>query len=374
MMKRASRIAAGLLLAAAANVAQAQDVAEGQWINLFDGETTFGWTAFGDIQWSVAEGELKGESGNGGWLAHNAVFQDFELTAKIKVDGPGSVGLVVRGGFDGHHTENGAGMVHIDAPERKGEWHEVTVRALGSDVTATLDGNAVEGFSASAVRGHIGIQYHRYHGTRGVGPKVYVSEVKLRPLQLTPIFNGTDLSGWNIIPDRASKFSVVDGALNILDGNGQIETDAVWKNFTLQMDIISNGEHLNSGVFFRGPKGVFWKGYESQVRNQWVKTTGRVPWTLARAAFTACRKRARLFPPITNGSARPSSPTTTTSRCGSTAIRSATSLTRARCTRNGTVRTVMFPTLAPSTCRATTPRPTCRSRASTSRATTSKLV
>lgn len=271
MMKRASRIAAGLLLAAAANVAQAQDVAEGQWINLFDGETTFGWTAFGDVQWSVAEGELKGESGNGGWLAHNAVFQDFELTAKIKVDGPGSVGLVVRGGFDGHHTENGAGMVHLDAPERKGEWHEVTVRALGSDVTATLDGKAVEGFSASAARGHIGIQYHRYHATRGVGPKVYVSEVKLRPLQLTPIFNGTDLSGWNIIPDRASKFSVVDGALNILDGNGQIETDAVWKNFTLQMDIISNGEHLNSGVFFRGPKGVFWKGYESQVRNQWVK-------------------------------------------------------------------------------------------------------
>jgi hypothetical protein len=26
---------------------------------------------------------------------------------------------------------------------------------------------------------------------------------------------------------------------------------------------------LNSGVFFRTPPGVFWKGYESQVRNQW---------------------------------------------------------------------------------------------------------
>ncbi len=36
----------------------------------------------------------------------------------------------------------------------------------------------------------------------------------------------------------------------------------------LQLAIISNGDHLNSGVFFRGPKGVWWKGYESQIRNQ----------------------------------------------------------------------------------------------------------
>src|SRR5690606_25989590 len=37
----------------------------------------------------------------------------------------------------------------------------------------------------------------------------------------------------------------------------------------LQLDIISNGKQLNSGVFYRGPVGVFWKGYESQVRNHW---------------------------------------------------------------------------------------------------------
>ena len=266
MLKKASRMAAGLLLAAA-GAAQAQEVAEGQWINLFDGESTFGWTQLGDIQWSVAEGALKGESGNGGWLAHNAVFQDFELSAKIKVDGPGSAGLVVRGNLD---TPN-ASTVLVENAERKGEWREITVRAVGDEITATLDGAAVEGIAATGRRGHIGIQYHRYHATRGAGPKVYVSELKLRPLQLKAIFNGTDLSGWNIIPDRASKFSVVDGALNIKDGNGQIETDAVWANFVLQLDIISNGEHLNSGVFFRGPKGVFWKGYESQVRNQWIK-------------------------------------------------------------------------------------------------------
>jgi hypothetical protein len=271
-MKAMSRMAAGLAVAMAAVAAPAQDVAEGQWINLFDGETTFGWSSLGDAKWSVAEGALVGDDGNAGWLAHNATFQDFELTAKIKIDGPGSVGLVVRSGLDGHHTENGAAELVIKNEERSGEWHEVTVRALGSDVSATIDGTPVEGFAATARRGHIGIQYHRYHATRGArGPKVYVSEMKLRPLSLKPIFNGTDLTGWNIIPERKSEFSVVDGALNIMNGNGQIETDAVWRDFTLQLDVISNGEHLNSGVFFRTPKGVFWKGYESQVRNQWIK-------------------------------------------------------------------------------------------------------
>jgi len=121
------------------------------------------------------------------------------------------------------------------------------------------------------LRGHIGIQYHRYHGGGRRGPKVEVSEVKLRPLTLKPIFNGKDLDGWNIIPGHQSEFKVVDGAINITNGNGQIETAGLYKDFVLQLDIISNGDHLNSGVFFRGPAGVFWKGYESQVRNEWVK-------------------------------------------------------------------------------------------------------
>ena len=91
------------------------------------------------------------------------------------------------------------------------------------------------------------------------------------------IFNGRNLDGWNVIPDRASVFTVVDGAINIKDGNGQIETAGVYKDFLLQLDIISSGEHLNSGVFFRGPVGVFWKGYESQVRNEWTGSNRNDP-------------------------------------------------------------------------------------------------
>jgi hypothetical protein len=296
-MKMVSRIAAGLAVAAGAWTASAQDVAEGQWINLFDGETTFGWTQIGDVKWSVAEGVLTGEDGNGGWISHNATFQDFELSAKVKIDGPGSLGLVVRSGLEGHSTENGAGQVLVQNDERKGEWHEVTVRAVGGDVSATVDGKAVEGFTATARRGHVGLQYHRYHATRGArGPKVYLSELKLRPLSLKAIFNGTDLSGWNIIPERKSEFTVVDGALNIANGNGQIETDAVWRDFVLQLDIISNGDRLNSGVFFRTPKGVFWKGYESQVRNDWVKEDRTKPVDFGTGGVYGVQETRKVIP------------------------------------------------------------------------------
>lgn len=263
MTQRAMRLMMGGIVALA-GLAGAQDVEAGNWINLFDGESTFGWLLFGDAEWEVEDGILEGDDGTGGWIATTSRFKNFELEARIRVNGEGSTGLVVRGNLDGPNT----GVILLTSEDREGEWKDIKVKAVGSDITATVNGDAVEVASDQTI-GHIGIQYHNYHGKRA--PEVEVESIRLRPLGLSPLFNGENLDGWNIIPDRASKFTVVDGAINIKDGNGQIETDGVYKDFLVQMDIISNGEHLNSGVFFRGPKGVFWKGYESQVRNQWTR-------------------------------------------------------------------------------------------------------
>jgi hypothetical protein len=246
-------------------VLPAEEAAAG-WINLFDKETTFGWNALGDAQWTVVDGVLTCASGSGGLLATTSQFADFELQVKIRVSGetPTS-GLEVRAPIQGHYTENGATVVPVTGAEAAGgDWHTVQVTANGGEVKATLDGNAVELGGRMRPAGYIAIQYH------GHGGKVEVAEAKLKPLNLEPIFNGQDLSGWNIIEGHASVFSVKDGGINIENGNGQIETAGTYKDFVLQLDIISNGEHLNSGVFYRGPVGVFWKGYESQVRNHWT--------------------------------------------------------------------------------------------------------
>lgn len=259
-----SLLGAVLAVAVFASPAFAQ-VKEGNWINLFDGESLFGWTQFGDAKWEIVDGELRCEAGSGGWLASTAQFQDFELEAVVKFEG-GTAGLVVRGGLEGHQDANGGGSIWI---REAGDWQTIRVTATGADVKATIDDKAVDGLKVSRARGYIGLQYHHRHGEKKAA-KLAVKSLRLRPLGLTPLFDGKTLEGWNIIPDRKSKFSVVDGALNIKDGNGQIETAGTYQNFTLQLDIFSNGEHLNSGVFYRTPVGVFWKGYESQVRNHWM--------------------------------------------------------------------------------------------------------
>ena len=251
------------------------------WINLFDGETLFGWTQFGDAEWEVEDGMLEASKGTGGWLASTCQFADFELSAKVSIKPGCSTGLVLRGGLEGHADENGSTVIYIADPEPKDtkrvKWedvpcHEIAVKAVGGSIEATIDGKAVAGLTTGRTRGHIGIQYH--HNNRA---KVTIAELKLRPLNVKPIFNGETLDGWNTIPGRPSVFKVVDGAINITDGPGQIETAGVYKDFLLQLDIISNGDALNSGVFYRGPVGVFWKGYESQVRNQWVKDNREKP-------------------------------------------------------------------------------------------------
>ncbi|MBI1784418.1 DUF1080 domain-containing protein, partial [Candidatus Sumerlaeota bacterium] len=248
-----------------------QEEAAAGWINLFDGETLFGWNRLGDADFKVAEGNIECESGSGGWLATTSPFADFELVAKIRVKPWTSAGLVIRGGLEGHPSENGSGVITITEPKASDYLiHTVEVTANGSNVSAKVDGKPVEGLKVGRSKGVIGLQYHGAHfGNNRTQGKLDVSEVRLRPLNLKPIFNGKDLTEWNIIPGHKSEFNVVDGAINIKNGNGQIESKGTYKDFVLQLDIFSNGKHLNSGVFYRGPVGVFWKGYESQVRNEW---------------------------------------------------------------------------------------------------------
>ncbi len=249
--------------------AGADSVEEGKWIKLFDNETLYGFSTFGDADWKVDDGNLVAEEGWHGWIATNAQFKDFELQARVRVSAPGTLNLVFRGSNEGHHEENGAGVVVIREMEDPTEWHDIHITAIGNDITVKVDGEDYPVAGVTRDRGNIGIHYHRYHRFR-VETKVEVAELRLRPLHLTSLFNGEDLSGWNIIPDRQSEFSVEDGNLRIVDGNGQIETEGVFRDFIAQLDIISHGDSLNSGVFFRGPVGQFWLGYESQIRNEWM--------------------------------------------------------------------------------------------------------
>jgi hypothetical protein len=169
----------------------------------------------------VVDGNLVCDKGAGGWLATTSQFVDFELVAKMKVAAGGSAGLAVRTGLEGNPSENGGAVITIAEPEKTTpDWREIKVTAQGAKISATVDGKEAQVAGAGRARGYIGILYYREG-------KVEVASVKLRPLNMKPLFNGADLTGWNIIPGHKSEFKVVDGAINITNGNGQIETAGV---------------------------------------------------------------------------------------------------------------------------------------------------
>lgn len=277
-------------LPAQSNSLTPKEAAEG-WLLLFDGATTFGWTAEGKAEWRVADGALTA-AGENGWLRTNSPFADFVLKCEYRTGAEGNSGIFLRSAKEGapHETgyelqifnqhpqwPTGSLVNHVKArpvkpaPDR---WHVVEIEAVGGRFTVKLDGKPVlAGSDSKSKSGHIGLQYNR-------DKKIEFRNIKLKPLGLKPIFNGRDLSGWRVVepprpPKEAAQWTVQDGAIHVLHGGGQLETEGAWDDFVLQLDIRANTQdpkrHPNSGVFFRGePKG-YWSGYESQIRNEYAE-------------------------------------------------------------------------------------------------------
>ena len=79
------------------------------------------------------------------------------------------------------------------------------------------------------------------------------------------------MAGWKEYPGKKSRFTVTkEGWLNVKEGPGDLQTEGQWADFVLQLDCVSNGTHLNSGVFFRCLPGQYQQGYEAQIRNQFT--------------------------------------------------------------------------------------------------------
>lgn len=268
-MKAASRYCGLVIMLALVLVgsAHAQDPVDvGAWISLFDGGSLYGWTHLGNPAFRVEDGSITCDGGTGALIATTSQFKDFELEAEVRVAPGTSAAVAVRNGGAGAALNSGGAQFPLNGPEADGaaEWQDLHIVAKADRVSMTLNGSEAEEQDIVNEVGHISFLYNP-----GLDGRLEIRNIRLRPVGMESLFNGKDLTGWNIIPDHQSEFTVANGELHIKNGNGQIETDGVYKNFLLQLDVFVAGEKLNSGVFLRGPKGVFWKGYESQIRNEW---------------------------------------------------------------------------------------------------------
>jgi 3-keto-disaccharide hydrolase len=236
------------------NTLTPKEIAEG-WILLFDGESTFGWETDGPVQWS--NGELLIGGVGVGSATTTTVFGDGELWLEYRQLGKKRDAAIK---VEGHQ----AGLLAVSD---KSKW-------------------IVEGFEVKEgrfARLSKGPKITRYPLTTKslaarkialVVPEnsqLVIRNVKFRPQASQSLFSGTDLTGWKIFPGKKSDFTVSDGAIHIKNGPGDLQTEKKFGDFCLQLECISHGPHLNSGVFFRCRPNEYQNGYEAQIRNQFTE-------------------------------------------------------------------------------------------------------
>jgi len=275
-----------------------EEVADG-WILLFDGESDFGWEHHMEARWTVRDGELRSDGGGYGWIGTTATFGDFHLKLEFKTAEDGNSGVFLRSARQGlpHRTGyelqiyddqpqgfNTGSLVFYAKPTKPAMlkpdlWNQYDIRVEGSHFLITLNGEVVfDGDNPTHAAGVIGLQYNPEK-------PIAFRDVKLKPLSLKPLFNGEDLKGWKKVdrPNRNAEhlWTVRNGILHVEKGPGQLETESQFKNFVLQLGVRTAparaGHHPNSGVFLRGSPGVFWSGYESQIRNEYQHDDRTLP-------------------------------------------------------------------------------------------------
>ncbi len=261
-----------------------RDLIDDGWIELFDGETLFGWQTVGDAEWNVEDGTVSAAGDKPGWLMTTSEWGDFDLHVEFKAPAATNSGVFLRSALEPKDPTKDCYELNI-APQDNpyptgtlvgraksqaidagdGQWHSFDVTADGGNITVYCDGNLVLEYDdpAPICRGRIGLQAKE-------GPIAF-RNVRLKPLGLQSVFNGKDLTGWTLAGAEQSKFEVTEsGELQLTNGPGQIATENEYGDFVLQLQCQVNGDGLNSGVFFRTLKEGRWMGYEAQINNRFL--------------------------------------------------------------------------------------------------------
>lgn len=238
-----------------------KDVQDG-WIMLFDGATTFGWNVEGDAK--VIDGVLHLGGGT--------------KTTKLTTTGEFGRGTV-RWSFR-----------HTGLKRAKMTWRTEERSLSASDkpnwVTETYE-----------------------PGPGGVTPiqilvppltELEIRQFDFQPAQMELLFNGRDLTGWKRFDDgkrNKSVFSVTsEGWLNVKNGPGDLQTEKQFADFVLQLECISNGKNLNSGIFFRCLPGDYQQGYEAQIHNGFKDNDRAKPIDFGTGAIYRRQPARRVVP------------------------------------------------------------------------------
>ena len=268
------------------------------WIALFDGQSTFGWKAASQADWSVKEGVIEVNQGDPGLLHTSSQFDDFELKAEFKIAPDTNSGIFIRTSPKPRNPKSDCFEINLASPKTStfptgslvkreackdvtggdnawfAQWHQIKIIADGPEVSVSVDGEQVLSYKDEGKgrlgKGYIGLQLN--------SGRAQFKSIHLKPLHVPAIFNGKDLTGWKTDQKLESEFGITkESELNILSGKGQIESRETFADFVFSMKCKTNSDGLNSGVFFRCIPGELMNGYESQIQNQFKNGERRNP-------------------------------------------------------------------------------------------------
>jgi Domain of Unknown Function (DUF1080) len=261
-----------------------QKLLEEGWVALFDGQTLFGWKSTTDVDWHVEGGAIVATSGKPGFLQSSLPCRDFECYLEFQADTETNSGLFFRSVE--HPTDPAQDCVEVNIapadnpfptgslvartkaetslPATSSEWRSLWVSAKGDAVVVSVDGRQTSKGVDPMRPGALNMMLQFNTG------RIAFRNIRVRPLGMRPLFNGTDLKGWKTDQVLQSDFRVeAPGVLRVRQGPGQLETDGEFGDFLLHIECQTHAAGLNSGVFFRCIPGDRLMGYEAQISNAW---------------------------------------------------------------------------------------------------------
>ncbi|MEK7728169.1 MAG: family 16 glycoside hydrolase, partial [candidate division KSB1 bacterium] len=231
-------------------------------------------------------------------------YGDFELLCDWKIEPNGDSGLYLRGVpqvqiWDPVQWKIGSGGLYNNqknpskpaqiADRPAGEWNTFRIIMIAERVTVYLNDvlvvdnvpleNYWERESAFYPTGQIELQAHN---SPLYFKNIFMREIP-RPKKLFSgaLFNGKDLSGWQIINGKAGTWKVENEILYTEgEGGGWLSTTREFENFKLELDfrVPTDG---NSGVFLRAPHegDPAYTGMEVQVLDDYAAKYAQLkPW------------------------------------------------------------------------------------------------
>jgi hypothetical protein len=239
------------------------------WLNLFDGSSAFGWDS--SSGWQMQDQALTSPMSGDRRIVTAVPFADFVLTFEFRLNAtPSGAAVRIRAPRGNEPTDSGyriplsdskpdwpAGSIVMRSksnhpPLDMNSWHVVSIEANGGHVVVRIDGQQTAETTDDAAKAG----YIQFESTRA--SRLDLRNIFVKPLNVNPIFNKTDLSGWKSVPfspkpgsgvghsiekmfgggktkQHRANWSVRGEAIHGESGPGSLESNSIYDNFILQL-------------------------------------------------------------------------------------------------------------------------------------------